>query len=140
MQDIVLFMQHHLILSIAFFIILVLLMIIEFLKQKTDSTQISPAQLTHLINRENAAIIDVRPTSLFADGHIIGSVSIPMADFESKAKKFEKFKARPVVIVCMLGTDSSRAATLLAKKGQQARILKGGIDAWKKADMPLVKE
>jgi rhodanese-related sulfurtransferase len=140
MQEISLFMQHHVMLSVAFFVILVLLMIIELIKQKTDSAQLTPAQLTQLINRENAAVIDIRTAAHYAAGHIIGSISIPFADLDSKPKKLEKFKSRPIVIVDTLGNDAIRAAATLAKRGVTTRLLKGGITAWKQADMPVIKD
>ncbi len=140
MQDIIFFMQHHLGLSIAFVATLVLLMIVQFIKQKGEAAQVSPAQLTQLINRENAVIVDIRSASLFADGHIIGSISIPLTELETKIKKLEKSKAKPIVIVCMLGQESQRASAILTKHGMlNIRTLQGGIDAWRKADMPLVK-
>ncbi|MDR3492910.1 MAG: rhodanese-like domain-containing protein [Gammaproteobacteria bacterium] len=141
MQDITFFMQHHSGLSLAFMVTLVLLMIVQFIKQKGEAAQLSPAQVTQLINRENAAIIDIRNTTQFAEGHIIGSTSAPLAEIDTKIKKLEKFKNKPIVVVCMLGHESPKANVILSKLGfANIHTLQGGIDAWRKADMPLVKD
>jgi len=139
MQDIVLFIQHHWLLALALIVVLSTLLVLEFMNQKRGSKQLSPAQATLLINHSDAIVVDIRNTSQFTEGHIIGALSIPLEEIKDKWKKLEKFKSQPVVIVCMSGTDSPRAASLLTEQGFSVRILAGGIRAWLDADMPLVK-
>jgi rhodanese-related sulfurtransferase len=139
MQDIMPFIQHHLLLNIALVVILFILMVIEFIKQKRSAASASPAQVTQLINRVNANVVDIRSTTLFAEGHIIGALSVPIAELTEGSKKLEKLRAQPLVIVCATGLESTRAADLLMKQGFDVRILAGGLRAWREADMPLVK-
>jgi rhodanese-related sulfurtransferase len=140
MQDIALFIQHHWMLNLAFLLILFILIILEFMHQKRNAAKASPAQVTQLMNRSKATLIDIRDKAAFSEGHIIGSLSIPAADLPNQAKKLEKLKANPIVMVCMQGAESSRVADPLLKQGYDVRILAGGITAWRNADMPLVKE
>jgi rhodanese-related sulfurtransferase len=139
MQDIVLFLQHHLLLTSLFGGILLLLFIVEFIKLQRNANKVSPAQAVQLMNRDKASVIDLRDKEAFAAGHIVNSTSLPYAELSVKLKKIQKFKSQPVVVVCNVGTDSARAATLLIQQGFQVHILSGGISAWRNAGMPLVK-
>lgn len=140
MQNLFLFAQHHATLSTALVIALVLLVILEFIKLKQGTQQLSPALATQMINHQNAIVLDIRNAEAFATGHIVGAISIPCAKLESKYKKLDKSKAQPILIVCATGQESSRAAHLLLKNGFNTFILAGGIRGWKEAGMPLVKE
>jgi rhodanese-related sulfurtransferase len=139
MQEILNFLQHHWQLTSALIVILLLLMLMEFLK-KSKGTNLSPVDTINLINHENAAVIDIRSSDAYLNGHIIGSISIPLHELNDKIKKIEKFKAQPIVIVCATGKDSTQAMRILTGKGF-ARIytLQGGIQAWKMNEMPLTK-
>ncbi len=140
MQEIMLFLQHHWVLSYTFIIVVVLVTIVEFIKQKRSALQVTPAKLTQMINHDDAVVIDIRSTTLFTDGHIIGALSIPLAELTDKNKKLEKLKARPIVIACMQGIESPRAAELLTKQGfLNVHVLAGGVRAWREANMPIVK-
>lgn len=139
MQDVLAFLQLHWVLSLTLIITLALLIIIEYVKQKKGAIRVNPAQLTQLINHKNAVIIDVRDTNAFQSGHIVGAISIPLKNFEEKLKKIEKFKTQPIVLVCGSGTESARGVASLQKEGFTVYLLEGGINAWKTAEMPLVK-
>lgn len=139
MQDLLLFIQHHSLLSALLAVIVLFLIILEFMKLKSGTLQLTPAQVTQLINHDNAAVIDIRSQDAYKAGHIIGAISIPLQELQQNNKKIAKFKSQPIVLVCANGHESQRAATTLAQQGLQAQILAGGIRAWSSADMPLVK-
>lgn len=140
MQDISLFIHEHILLCLALAVVIVSLMLVEFYNQKRAPTQISLIKATHLMNHGNAKIVDIRASSLYSDGHIIGSVSLPLSELKEKISKLDKFKTQPIVIACASGVESSRASDLLKEKGFDVRILSGGIRAWTEASLPLVKE
>lgn len=140
MQDITLFLQHHWMLSTAVVAVLILLTILEFIKGKTSTKRLSPQRAVQLMNHENAVIVDVRNPEAFANGHIVGSISLPFRDLETSHKKVEKFITAPIIVVCATGQDSQRAANALEKKGYNTYLLENGLRAWQQADMPLVKD
>ncbi len=140
MQDFVLFIQHHWALSSALAIILILLIIVEFIKLRRGTKSLSPAQVTELINHNDAIIVDIRSFDAFAAGHIVGSMSIPLSELKDKYKKLEKFTTQPIVIVCAAGLDTPKATALLTERALNLYTLNGGIRAWQTAGMPLVKE
>ncbi len=99
-----------------------------------------PAQLTQLINREDALVVDLSPTGDFEKGHIAGSRNAPGSQFGPEHKLVVAAKSRPVVLVCRTGQASAAAAAKLKKAGfAQVYWLDGGVAAWQQADLPLVK-
>jgi rhodanese-related sulfurtransferase len=90
---------------------------------------------------ENVVILDVRKADEFAEGHIKGAILIDQfqSDFVEQAKaKLPKDKT--IAIYCRSGRRSANAAGKLADVGYKCVNLKGGILAWKEANMPVTKE
>lgn len=140
MQDIIPFIQHHTALVAALVAVLVVLIILEFLKQKQNANRLSPAQAVQYINHKKGVVVDIRNYDAYLSGHIVGAISLPLNEIKDKSKKIEKFKSQPIIIACANGQDSPRAAHLLMEQGFLVHILAGGLRAWRDADMPLVKD
>ena len=99
-----------------------------------------PAELTALINRDNALVVDLRPAADFEKGHIPGSKNVLMSQFDPEHKRLAGARALPVVVVCKMGTIAPAAAKRLKKAGfEHVYMLDGGISAWQQADLPLAK-
>ncbi len=99
-----------------------------------------PAEVTALVNRDNALLVDLRPYADFQKGHIAGSKNVLMSQFDPESKLLTPAKALPIVMVCQSGVTAGPAARRLKKAGfTQVHILDGGILAWQQADLPLVK-
>jgi len=100
--------------------------------------QISPAEVTRLINRERAVLLDLRPEGVFAAAHLPGAVRVdPVRDAE-RIRVLTKDRARPVV----LHTDDTMAGIALfrslgAQGCERVYRLRGGLDAWRAAGLPL---
>ena len=103
-----------------------------------NAQNLTPAQATLLMNREDALMLDVRETAEWSSGHIPGARHITLAQLEKRMSEIEKFKDRPVIICCASGNRSSSACGQL-KKGGFAKVfsLAGGISAWLEANLPL---
>lgn len=101
---------------------------------------LGPAELTALINRDGALVVDLSPAADFEKGHIAGSRNVPLAKFGPEHKLLASAKASPVVLVCRQGATAAAQAAKLRKAGfQQVHVLDGGIAAWRQAELPLVK-
>ncbi len=99
-----------------------------------------PAELTALMNRENALVVDLQPAGDFEKGHIPGSKNVQMSQFDPENKMLAGAKALPVVTVCKTGVTAAQAAKRLRKAGfERVYVLDGGIAAWQQADLPLAK-
>ena len=96
------------------------------------------AAFAELIADSNVVILDVRKVDEFAEGHIKGAILIDQfqSDFVEQAQaKLPKDKT--IAVYCRSGRRSANAAGKLADIGYKCVNLKGGILAWKKADMPV---
>jgi rhodanese-related sulfurtransferase len=110
------------------------------LRRGTGGPWVSPTEATHLINREDALVVDVREPGEFAAGHVLGAKNVPLARLEAAGAELPKRKDRPVIIYCETGDRSGRAAAALKKQGfSRVLNLSGGIGAWRQAGLPLEK-
>ncbi len=140
MQDIVQFIVHHWLLSSVFLVLLILLLI-EEARSKGMLGQISPQELIQLMNHESAVVLDIRNREAFQEGHIVGAVSFPQIDLEKDMIKLNKYKERPIIIVCATGQKAGEIATKLKKLNfEKVYALSGGMQSWKSAQMPVVKK
>ena len=102
--------------------------------------EVSPAQATLLINREDAHVIDVREVDEFAAGHLPEARNVPLAKLTDRISEIEKFKDKPVIVCCASGMRSAKACGELAKLGfAKVHSLAGGVDAWVGAGYPIKK-
>ena len=97
------------------------------------------AAFAELIADSNVVILDVRKGDEFAEGHIKGAILIDQfqSDFVEQAQA-KLPKGKTIAVYCRSGRRSANAAGKLADIGYKCVNLKGGILAWKKADMPVM--
>lgn len=139
MQDLNLFIAKHIILSSAVVMIFILLTIVEFLRAKRKTAELSPQAVTQKINREHAVVIDIRPSDVYKHGHIIDSRSVAADSLQNNLTSIEKFKTKPIIVVGLNSVDSQKIAAFLIKAGYNAYALAGGMRAWKDAQLPIIK-
>lgn len=139
MQALFVFLQHHSTLTFIFLVTFFALMVVEFIRLKRGTLEISPAELTQLINHDEAAVLDIRTTDAFAKGHIINALSIPLSELSTQLTRLKSLKSKSIIIVSANGMESAKAALHLQKEGFTVRILKQGMRAWTDAEMPLIK-
>lgn len=134
------FIRDNLILSLLFAGITAALIVNELSRFTRGYKALTPALLTHMINRENALVVDVSPLNDFEKGHIVGSKNVVMSQFDPENKQLAKVRDLPVALVCRNGTVSAQAAKRLVKAGfQKVYWLDGGVAAWQSADLPLAR-
>jgi rhodanese-related sulfurtransferase len=134
------FAERHMYLSMALVGLTLALIYTEVARLFRGYKALRPAELTGLMNRENALVIDLSASNDFEKGHIAGSKSVQPSQFDPESKLLANAKELPVVVVCRTGQGSGDAAKRLKKAGfKQVYWLEGGIGAWQQADLPLVK-
>jgi rhodanese-related sulfurtransferase len=139
-SDLLAFASAHPYLSLALAALTLALIFTEVAGLFRGFKALGPAQLTGLINRDNALVVDLRPQADFEKGHIPGSKNVQMSQFDPENKQLTAARALPVVLVCKSGQTASSAAGRLHKAGfERVYVLDGGIGAWQQADLPLVK-
>lgn len=100
--------------------------------------EVSCAEALQLINHKEACILDVREPEEFKTGHLLNAKSIPLVKLRDRIGEMERYREKPVVVVCRSGQRSATACALLAKEGfAQVYNLSGGVTAWQKTSLPL---
>jgi rhodanese-related sulfurtransferase len=110
------------------------------LRRSTGGPSISTLQATLLINQQNALVLDVRDSAEYEKGHLLNARHLAIGELVERSGDIEKYKAKPVIVVCESGNRSEKAAAALRKQGfAQVFSLSGGIGAWQQAGLPLEK-
>ncbi len=127
-------------LSLALLGLTVAILYNEFSQMLRGFKGLRPAELTALINRDNALVVDLRPMADFEKGHIPGSKNVQVSQFDPENKQLAAARTLPVAVVCKSGQASAAAARRLKKAGfERVYVLDGGLPAWQQADLPLAK-
>ena len=96
-------------------------------------------QATRMMNDQGAVIVDVRPNTEFATGHLPNARNIPVEDISKRMGELPAGK--PVIVVCGSGNRAGKAASALRTAGrQEVFCLEGGVAGWQQAGLPLVKK
>ncbi len=135
------FIANHLFLVSLLIALLMLLAWNLFGDNMSGMRLLPPVEVTRLINHEHAVLVDVRTQEDFTQGHIINAINIPQADLEARQTELDKYREKPLVLYCQTGTVSGRMSRALKHQGfSNVSVLKGGVQAWKSAGMPLARE
>jgi rhodanese-related sulfurtransferase len=91
-----------------------------------------------LVADSNVVVLDVRTASEFDEGHIERAINIDYQqdDFVEKVTATLP-KEKMIAVYCRSGRRSAGAAGKLGDEGYKLVNLKGGIIAWKEANMPV---
>ncbi len=102
--------------------------------------EVDCAGALQLINHQEACVLDVREPEEFKSGHLLNAKSIPLGKLRERIGEIERFRDKPIVVVCRSGNRSATACAVLGRTGfAQAYNLAGGVTAWQKASLPLEK-
>lgn len=117
-----------------------LLLIIASCSAQTDSVHhLNAESFEKSIQNKNIQILDVRTEGEFKSGHIKNALLINWNDksqFQDRVQYISKDE--PVYIYCLSGARSAAAASWMREKGYKKVVeLEGGINAWKKAGLPV---
>lgn len=108
------------------------------IRGRTAGPSVSPLQATLMINREDAIVVDVREPDEFARGHLPNARTIPLGQIDKRLGELEKYKDKPVIVICHTGNRSGSACGMLRKNGfTKVFNLAGGVTAWQQAGQPV---
>ena len=103
--------------------------------------KIEPNELTTLINRENAILVDLRNKEDFDAGHIMSALNYPHQDFENQMHELDRYKERPIILVCDMGRNSANIGEKLKKADFKNTFrLNGGMMTWTQENLPVVQK
>ena len=123
-----------------FTLLLALIVALIFTESRKAGKTVSPQGATLLINRSDAVVVDIRDLKEFNEGHIVGAINIPLANFDGRVTELEKYKTKPLIIACKMGQQSGIIGKRLSAKGfTDVQRLQGGMTEWLASNLPVVK-
>jgi len=129
--------NHPLLVSALLFSFFVLIFT-ELQRNARGLVNVEPQDAVRLINSD-AVVIDLRSPEAFARGHIVNAKNMPYEDLPANTDKIAKYAKKAIVAVCDAGVTASKVVDSLRKTGlENVYGLKGGINAWTQANLPLV--
>lgn len=140
MSHLTTFIAENWLLSSIALALLLGLIYIEYRDHGTSNQGLNPQQATMMMNRKNMLIIDLRDLTQFDAGHILNAKPYTIESLQAESEKLSKNKDKPMLIYSSTLQQSAKAVSLLKQKGfTEVYHLIGGLTAWQKEGLPLVK-
>ena len=130
------FLQGELLLTGTLFALIILLIVNIYSEKYRKYQVVDTNGAVSLMDDDELIIIDVREEKERKAGSLSNDLNIPMGQVKAKMDSLDKSKN--ILVYCKSGTRSDRIADILSKNDfQKVSSLKGGFNAWLKADLPI---
>ena len=142
MEQFISFASNNGLLSAVWVALVVMIIVITIKISLSPVKQISPQDLTLLMNREEGVALDIRSEKDFNANHILDAISLSNDKITKNGfASLEKHKENPIIVVCSAGLSAVKVANDLHKAGfTRVSVLKGGMGAWTGASLPVTKK
>ena len=121
--------------------LMMVLTLLVFHETRKAGPSLSISEAVQLVNSEGGVFLDIRDAADFARGHITDALHIPAAALAGRSAELEKFREKPVVVVCKMGQSSGPATKTLRSQGfSRAQKLAGGMMEWDAQKLPVVTQ
>ena len=132
------FLQSELLLTGTLFALIILLIVNIYSEKNRKYQVVDTIGAVSLMDDDDLIILDVREEKERKIGFLSNDINIPMGQLKTKMDTLDKSKN--ILVYCKSGTRSDRIADILSKNDfQKVSSLKGGFNAWLKADLPIEK-
>ena len=137
-MELIQFLQGELLLTGTLLALIILLIVNiygdTFKKYAVVDTHVAVS----LMDDDELIILDVREEKERSSGFINNDINIPMSQVKNKMGSLDKSKN--ILVYCKSGTRSDQISGFLSKNEfQNVSSLKGGFNAWQKAELPIQK-
>lgn len=107
-----------------------------YLGDRAEIDQVTADELAARLDRGRVVVLDVRPASEYAAGHIAGARSVPIDDLGAAVEELPR--SREVIAYCRgpYCVYADDAVRLLRERGFRARRLDSGYPEWQRAGLP----
>jgi len=130
------FLQGELLLTGTLFALIILLIVNIYSEKYRKYQVVDTNGAVSLMDDDELIILDVREEKERSVGFLTNDLNIPMGQVKAKMDSLDKSKN--ILVYCKSGTRSDRIADILSKNDfQKVSSLKGGFNAWIKADLPI---
>ena len=138
MEQLIAFLGQHPLLTTAFIVVLIAVVGTELVIAARSGHKLGPLDAVRLINDKDPLIVDVRSAGDFKKGHLNRAVNLPMSRMDEAKAVLGDNTDRPLLLYCALGTTANAARDRLLKQGwTEVYPLKGGLNAWQGANLPV---
>lgn len=105
-----------------------------------DRSEAEAVEMNELLKRarsKRVVVLDTRPSSEYAAGHIAGAISVPVDDLQKRLRQFPKGKEYVAYCRGPYCVYADRAVEVLRSNGRRARRLREGFPEWRAAGLPV---
>jgi rhodanese-related sulfurtransferase len=119
--------------------LLVTVLMLVMHESRRSGPSLSPQQAINLINAEEGVFLDLRDGGDYKQGHIVDALHIPAGKLSERIAELEKYRDRPIVLVCKMGQQSAAAGKQLRTAGyEKVYKMSGGMMEWGNLQLPVV--
>ena len=109
------------------------------LPRTATATSISPREAQYLASAGNARIVDVREVDEHRREHVDGASLFPTSVFSVTGFPAQQ-AGQQLLVLCRSGNRAGKVADALRASGRtDVSVIEGGIVAWSKAGLPVVR-
>lgn len=120
--------------------LLVLITMLFMYEARKKGTSVSPQQAINLVNAQKGVFVDLRETADFRSGHIVDAMHIPVSKLMNNTGLLEKYRDKPIVLVCKMGQSAGGVGKKLNADGfENVCIMTGGMMEWGNLQLPVIK-
>jgi rhodanese-related sulfurtransferase len=139
MERLIEYVANHPFLAGGTLALVVAAMAYEVSRARSGGEAVGPMDAVRLMN-QGALLLDVRSQAEFDSGHIRDARHLPQEQVGGAAETLKKYKEKVIVACCESGMRSGAAARVLRTQGFTKVVnLRGGLQAWRAENLPLVK-
>jgi rhodanese-related sulfurtransferase len=104
---------------------------------REDAELVEMRELLRRAKSPQVVVLDARPASEYAAGHIAGALSVPVDDLQRRLREFPKDKEYVAYCRGPYCVYADRAVEILRAHGRRARRLVEGFPEWRAAGLPI---
>lgn len=135
------FVGNHPYLFAALAAVIGMIVYYELQQRLRKFKDLTPMEATRMQNNGDAVFIDVRDLGEYNSGHVLDAKHIPLKTLNQRISELQKHKGKPIIAYCATGNRSFSACKSLEKAGfEPIYNLAGGLMAWEKASLPIVRK
>ncbi|NND69040.1 MAG: rhodanese-like domain-containing protein [Halioglobus sp.] len=130
------FLEQEFLLVGALLAVIVMLVLHE---SRRSGPSVTPQQAINLVNGEDGLFLDLRDAGDYKQGHIVGAVNIPATKIADRMAELEKYRDKPIILVCKMGQQAGAAGKQLkAANYEKVYKMTGGMMEWSNLQLPTV--
>ena len=138
MDRVIEFSLAHWEMVLALVVLLLLLLITE---RRKAVPSLTPQEATVLGNDDDTVMLDIRSAADFRSGCILHAKNLPFAELPQRLNDIQKYRDKPIVLICKTGQTAAGAANLLSKEGYtKVYRMTGGMLEWVNQGFPLARK